>query len=166
MEMQVFEQQKFEDMDWSEKVMENIRFEKCSFVGVNFSESDLTSITFDRCKFVSCKFSVTNFSKCGLLNCAFKFCSMFSAEFHQCKTTGTSFSEIEMSTVTVNGGNWSYTNLRYCDFSSKKLTLHHRPYIDFIQFPMYNEQQGNGQPCAMLIPGEVTAKNILWRRNK
>ena len=55
-EMQIFTQQKFEDLDWSEKVLENIKFEKCSFTGVDFSDSDLNSITFDRCKFISCRF--------------------------------------------------------------------------------------------------------------
>ena len=62
-EQQIFTEQKFTDLDWSEKVLENIKFEKCTFTGVNFSESDLVSITFDRCKFVSCKFSVSNIKR-------------------------------------------------------------------------------------------------------
>ena len=48
-------------------------------------------------------------------------CSAFCSEFTQCKTTGTNFSELDMATVSLSGGNWSYTNLRYCDFSGKKI---------------------------------------------
>lgn len=84
-------------------------------------------LTFHRCTFESCRFigarlNGITFKDCAFLSCAFRDTVLFAVKFEDCKMTGSDFSMSDCSSMCLEGGDWSYTNLRYQVFDKQKLT--------------------------------------------
>ena len=56
-----------------------------------------------------------------MVNCSFQYAGLFGAAFRQCKLTGSSFSGANTAAMTIEGGDWSYTDLREQEFYKMRL---------------------------------------------
>ncbi len=80
--------------------------------------STIYGCTFDTCDFSSARLNGVTMRDCGFLSCNFKYADFFGAKFDDCKMTGSNFTNAE-SLSQIEGGDWSYTVLRFLEFSKQ-----------------------------------------------
>lgn len=76
--------EKFENIDFSEKILRNREFYKCEFVRCNFMKSDLRGNSFEDCNFKDCNFSMTDIDGLGLRNVKFSGSKLLGIDFTRC----------------------------------------------------------------------------------
>jgi len=108
---------------FEEESVSHARFEDCRFLGIRFDDMLFDHCTFTRCTFSGCRLGAAEFRFCAMLNCVFRMCSLFSTVFENCKMTGSAFFDIDAPYYEINGGDWSFTDLR--DLSFYKMELYH-----------------------------------------
>jgi fluoroquinolone resistance protein len=91
-----FEEQSFEQKDFTVKPLAKGEYENCVFTGCNFSNTNLSGIHFSECEFTGCNlgmallggtaFKDVRFKDCKLLGLHFEHCSdsLFSVAFNGC----------------------------------------------------------------------------------
>jgi fluoroquinolone resistance protein len=77
----------------------------------------MESLITRRCSFSECNFKAAHMNaslheSSAFTNCQFEYANFFSILFRECKMIGSSFVNVNMLGATINGGDWSYTNLR------------------------------------------------------
>lgn len=112
----------FRDDDWSGQDLCNETFEECLFQNIKFSDIIIQGCRFIKCKFISCAFNGVQVMKCEYTNCMFRYSNMFCSEWRGCKMMGSAFEECNCVGWQLEGGNWSYTVLRFIDFSRMDLS--------------------------------------------
>lgn len=109
--------------DCFDEGLARMHFEDCRFSGIRFDDILFDHCTFVRCTFSGCRLGASEFRFCAILNCIFRMCSMFSTVFDNCKLTGSAFFDVDAPYFEINGGDWSFTDLR--DLPFYKMELHH-----------------------------------------
>lgn len=123
----MFEKRSYERENFSEweillPELSGRRFVECSFAAADFSElGRCVRCTFDRCDFTMARWNGVEIKDSAFLGCNFKFANFFATVFDHCKMTGSSFAEAESELMTIDGGDWSYTELREIRFDRKQL---------------------------------------------
>lgn len=117
----IYEGKEFRTDFFAEEVLCRARFTDCRFVGIRFDDLIFDHCTFERCTFSGCRFGAAEFRLCAMLNCVIKMCSLFSTVFENCKMTGSAFLDIDAPYYEINGGDWSFTDVR--DLSFYKMEL-------------------------------------------
>lgn len=123
----MFEYDLYEDEDFSNCIVDLHDINKKKFIACNFSNADLSDVsviygcTFDKCNFLSTELNGVDIRSSVFSNCKFKYVNLFTTKFDECKMTGSSFIECDFSLLSIIGGDWSYTELRYLDFDKKDL---------------------------------------------
>ena len=123
----MFEKRSYERGNFSEweillPELSGRRFVECSFAAADFSElGRCVRCTFDRCDFTMARWNGVEIKDSAFLGCNFKFANFFATVFDHCKMTGSSFAEAESELMTIDGGDWSYTELWEIRFDRKQL---------------------------------------------
>lgn len=86
METVLHEDKKFENIDYSEKILSNREFVNCEFINCNFTKSDFSNNDFMDCNFKSCNFSLTILQDAGLKNSKFFGCKLMGIDFSKCNS--------------------------------------------------------------------------------
>lgn len=106
----------FSGSNFSDVNMRGSRFIRCRFNGVDLTELQSQSTTFTTCDFTGAHLNASHHTRSAFLNCQFRLASLFGTTFEECKMTGSSFVESNMDAITIIGGDWSYTHLRFHRF--------------------------------------------------
>ncbi len=81
-----FENQSFNNLDFSETGIEGKEFERCTFKQCNFSGCDLSNLTFSECLLENCDISMANLNNTSLQEIHFSNCKMLGLRFDNCNT--------------------------------------------------------------------------------
>jgi fluoroquinolone resistance protein len=110
-----FSHESFEGRELVDMKIRNCRFDECQFTGANMTEIETEYSSFENCDFTDARLnsSVHRFS--SFTNCRFRGGNLFLAQFIECKAVGANFTEARVEAITVQGGDWSYANLRHLD---------------------------------------------------
>jgi len=110
-----FSHESFEGHDLVDMKIRNCRFDDCRFTGANMTEVETEYSSFENCDFTDVRLnsSVHRFSSFN--NCRFQGGNLFVTQFIECKAVGANFTEERVEAITVQGGDWSYANLRHLD---------------------------------------------------
>lgn len=130
MDIPLYEDRVFENVDYSEKVLLKSEYDNCEFTNCNFSKADLSNSDFMDCRFKGCNFSLAVLNNTGLkkikfLNCKltgidFSVCNnfLFSANFENCPLDYSSFFKKKMKNT-----NFTDCSLKEVDFTEVDLSL-------------------------------------------
>jgi len=110
-----FSHESFEGRDLVDMKFRNCRFDECRFTGANMTEIQTEYSSFESCDFTDVRLnsSVHRFSSFN--NCRFRGGNLFVTQFIECKAVGANFTEARLEAITVQGGDWSYVNMRHVD---------------------------------------------------
>lgn len=111
----------FDEGDLSGTELRECHFERCTFKGVYLDDVTTHNCVFTQCDFAGARFNGSEHQRSAFLNCKFRKANLFLCRFDGCKLTGTSFEEAKLDGMIVQGGDWSYVNLRH--HSLKELDL-------------------------------------------
>lgn len=118
----MFELKEYNNECFSEAIIDTLYIERKSFNNCDFSSSDFTDVeivhgcVFNECNFASSKLNGVKFSSCAFLGCRFKYATFFATVFDECKMTGSAFEGSDCELMQINGGDWSFCQLRYLSF--------------------------------------------------
>lgn len=82
----IFEEQKFDRINFTETEFPSGDYENCIFVDCVFSNTDLSGQNFTDCTFIRCNFSLARTVKTALRNIRFKECKLLGLHFETCST--------------------------------------------------------------------------------
>jgi len=117
----------YENEDFVDAVIEmddisHKKFTKCSFRRADFSDvSVFFECTFDSCDFSHARLNGVNIKNGAFLSCQFNGASFFAVKFENCKMMGSELINTDCSLLQIEGGDWSYTNLRKQSFQKQNL---------------------------------------------
>ncbi len=117
-----YENETFYDEDWSQKQERGLIFDHCIFRGMKLHEWDTASCQFLGCKFIACTFNGSVHTHTTFSNCTFQMCNFFCVEFRGCKMTGSLLEESSHIGMVIQGGNWSYTTMRFFELARNDLS--------------------------------------------
>jgi fluoroquinolone resistance protein len=103
----------FSGDDWTGLEVKGSQFDHCQFRGTLLTEWMTQSCIFTLCDFSGAHFNASQHTRSAFLNCQFRMANLFSTKFVECKMTGSSFEESNLDALTIQGGDWSYTHLRF-----------------------------------------------------
>lgn len=110
----LYENENFYGAEIGNDTLSGIKFVNCDFREANFSDaSTINRCAFDTCKLNGANFGGVNLRNCAFLSCNFQSASFFATAFDDCKMTGSDFTGASCDTMSVFGGDWSYTVLRH-----------------------------------------------------
>lgn len=121
LDMSCFENEDFRDFTAEDSINAKA-FKNCNFSGADLSDITIYSCKFDNCNFSGSKLNGSVIKSSAFINCKFRYASLFAAEFTECKMTGSAFVGADCVCFQVQGGDWSYTDLRENDFSKMNLS--------------------------------------------
>lgn len=122
-----FDQKSYEMQDFSNIEIEmediaQIKFTKCTFRWTDFSGvSVMYGCSFDTCDFTNARLNGVNMKNCAFLTCRFSGSSFFAVKLENCKMMGSDLTNTECAMLQIEGGDWSYTNLRNLSFQKQDL---------------------------------------------
>lgn len=85
------EGEKYNGINFKEKVLEKGEYDNCSFSNCHFSGTDLSDIIFSDCEFRDCDFSMANLANASFRNVSFKNCKLLGLRFDLCNKLLLSF---------------------------------------------------------------------------
>ncbi len=85
------------------------------FLDDDLTEAEIRGAQFTDCAFRGVRFSAAVLSECAFVNCTFALCGFFDTRFVRCKLVGSQFHGCTFGPFTVEGGNWSFSELRAAD---------------------------------------------------
>lgn len=97
------------------------RFIRCDLRGADLREVVTQGVVFDACDFSGAQLNASSHHASGFLNCRMRGVSLFDASFQACKMLGSDFTECRWALRLIEGGDWSYTTLRYAGLSGLRL---------------------------------------------
>jgi len=130
MEPLQYEDQAFDTIDYSEKILPRSEYIDCHFTNCNFSKAAISASDFIGCAFTGCNFSLAVMDNTGLKNVVFKDCKMvgidfskcsdflFSVSFENCPLDYSSFFEKKMKKTVFHG-----CSLKESDFTGTDLAM-------------------------------------------
>ena len=80
----IIENQVFEKLDCSEKILDIAEYDNCTFNGCNFLNSDLSHSVFLECTFKDCDLSMAQLKNTAIKDVAFKNCKLLGLDFSDC----------------------------------------------------------------------------------
>ena len=122
-----FDEVSYENEDFSGVIMEMEDISKKKFTGCNFRRADFSDVsviygcTFDTCDFAGARLNGADIRHSAFLSCQFKSASFFGTRLESCKMTGSDLTNTECALLQIEGGDWSYTNLRKLSFQKQNL---------------------------------------------
>ncbi len=123
------ENQRFENIDFTQQAPVKGSYEGCTFVSCNFSAADLGGLNFVDCEFTACNLSNCKVVKTGLRQCRFVQCKLlglrfdtcndflFVVSFDKCRLDFASFFKVKLK-----GTIFKDCSLREVDFAQADLT--------------------------------------------
>jgi len=84
MEKTYIEDEKFENIDFSQKTLPEAEYDNCQFVNCDFSNSDLFKVVFSECEFNRCNLSMAKLEKTAVKDIQFKECKLLGVHFETC----------------------------------------------------------------------------------
>ncbi len=105
------------DEDWYGRSLETCEFTQVAFVDIDMTELTSKGTIFTKCSFRGVRFNASRHASSAFLNCSFHRCTFFDAAFVDCKAVGSTFERCDLSTLSVVGGDWSFTDLSGADLS-------------------------------------------------
>lgn len=111
----------FSYVNWSESELRNCTFTSCRFRGAQLAGALTTGSQFIDCDFTGAVLNGSIHTRSAFTNCRFTGVNLFAAIFEECKMVGTDFTNVLWDGITINGGDWSYTNLRHANFTRQDL---------------------------------------------
>jgi len=123
----IFDRDSYENEDFSrqEIEMEDItqkKFTNCSFRWTDFTEvAVFYGCTFDTCDFSSARLNGVEMKNCAFLTCRLSGATFFAVKLENCKMMGSDLTNTDCALLQIEGGDWSYTNLRKLSFQKQNL---------------------------------------------
>jgi len=117
----------YENVDFSREEIEmeditQIKFTKCTFRWTDFTEvSVIYGCSFDTCDFSNARLNGVNMKNTAFLSCRFAGASFFAVKLENCKMMGSDLMNTDCALLQIEGGDWSYTNLRNLSFQKQDL---------------------------------------------
>lgn len=97
------------------------RLVRCDLRGADLREVVTHGVIFEECNFSGASLNASQHHASGFLNCRMRGVNLFDAGFYACKMVGSVFEEVRWALGVIEGGDWSYTGLRYADLSELRL---------------------------------------------
>ena len=116
----------YENEDFSSLILEMEDISKKKFTGCKFRRADFSDVsviygcTFDTCDFAGARLNGVNIKQSAFLSCQFNGASFFGTRLENSKMTGSDLTNTDCALLQIDGGDWSYTNLRKLSFRKKK----------------------------------------------
>lgn len=108
MKQQLFDEELFENKDYSETKLSGHEFLHCEFRNCDFTKTDLSNNEFSDCLFINCNFSLALLNNTGLQNITFDRCKLMGLDFSRCN-------DFSFSTT------FRHCAMDYCSFFKKKM---------------------------------------------
>lgn len=108
--------------DWYARDLAQETFTDCELVDCDLTEVTTTDCAFDRVVFRNVRLNATRHERTRFVGCSFEGTSLFDAALLGCKLTGSRFGGCTLRPLTVDGGDWSYVELRDADLRGLELT--------------------------------------------
>ena len=99
--MQLYQDQQFENIDYTTIPLPKGEYENCSFINCNFSNSDLSNYTFIDAAFENSNLSLVKINNTILRDIKFKGCKMIGMQFSDANAFGLSFSFEDLSLIHI-----------------------------------------------------------------
>ncbi|WP_026688895.1 pentapeptide repeat-containing protein [Alteribacter aurantiacus] len=93
-------------------VIDRCTFRNCRFRGIDLQEVQTSNSVFENCDFSGAKLNDSHHHTSAFLNCDFHMANLWTVHFSHCKMTGSSFIEAILTGMSIEEGDWSYTNFR------------------------------------------------------
>ena len=84
MNLPLHQDEKFENLDYTEQAFSDREFDHCEFINCDFSKTNLGNNDFMECIFSNCNLSMALLKNTGLKNCAFLQCKLMGIDFSAC----------------------------------------------------------------------------------
>ncbi len=88
MEQVFIEEETFDKIDFTQKLLSKGEYEYCTFLNRNLSYADLAEIKFLECEFSGCNLSLAKLTQTALKDIKFKNCKMLGLNFGDCNEFG------------------------------------------------------------------------------
>lgn len=113
-----FEEETFEQVDFSKKRIKIGEYENCTFLDCDFSNSDISELNFIDCEFKGCNLSMVNLDNTIFNNVIFIDCKMLGLQFENCNDLLLS---ISFYNCTLNHSSFSGVDSKITTFENSKL---------------------------------------------
>ena len=84
MNLPYFEEETFQNNDYTTADLPKGEYECCTFKNCNFAESDLAEVRFMDCEFISCNLSNSKMNNASMQDVSFKDCKILGVQFEDC----------------------------------------------------------------------------------
>jgi fluoroquinolone resistance protein len=108
---------KIVDEDWYGRNLETSEYAQVAFIDIDMTELTSKGTVFTECSFRGVRFNASRHTSSAFLSCSFHRCTFFDAVFADCKAVGSTFERCDLSTLSVVGGDWSFTDLSGADLT-------------------------------------------------
>lgn len=128
MNFKYIDEQKFDNINYSDKPLEIAEYEYCKFTNCNFSNAILSEIKFLECEFLDCNFSNANLANVSFQDVQFTNCKMLGLQFDSCNEFGfaASFDTCQLDhsiffKMKLNRSSFKNCQLKGVDFTEAEL---------------------------------------------
>jgi fluoroquinolone resistance protein len=108
--------------DWDGRSIDGLTYSGVSFIDVDMTELRSHGCAFTDCHFRQVRFNASRHVDSAFVNCTFTQCGFFDSRFENCKMIGSTFTRCTFSTLTADGGDWSFVGLAGEDIRSASFT--------------------------------------------
>ena len=121
--MECFENEKFENLQYSDEILEGIEYYDCKFYNCQFTNIQMIRCAFKDCEFFNCAFRNVKFDFCQMKNASFTDSLLMGINWKELQGQGSiSFPVESFSNCLLKYNNFVESKLLSFDFSSSTIT--------------------------------------------
>jgi uncharacterized protein YjbI with pentapeptide repeats len=117
--MEIFEDQVFENIDFTIKGLPKGEYESCSFINCNLSDLNISGYSFIDCRFSDANLSLLKLNNTILRDIVFKDCKMIGLQFCDADAFGLAFS---FENCILTNASFFKTKIKKTNFKDSKLS--------------------------------------------